>query len=86
LYRSIRAGQEYGIKHEIIKTENGYLIKTTNSLNKTEHTYRTDPLYSLLKWSVFNPEEGTDFSAVRSENTISLTGLIMNKSMKRTQN
>ena len=73
LYKETTSGRDSNIETVINRVENGYLVKVINS-NKDEMTYYTNASFSVLKWKYDNPENGTDISAGRSGNTISITG------------
>ncbi len=79
LYKITASDKESDRKTVISKVENGYLVKSSNSLNKDESTFRTDLSFSILEWNLRSPGRGINVSAKRMNNIISVTGQIRDK-------
>ncbi len=79
IYKVTTSGKESISETIITKADNGYVVKMKNDSNKDEHICDTDLSFSLIKWKYNKPENGTDISADRSGNTISITGQFKNK-------
>lgn len=76
IYRITTSNKEANRKTVITKLSDGYLIKTSNSLNKDESTYSTDFSFSILHWNFQSLERGVNVSAKRMDNIIFVTGQI----------
>ena len=74
IYKTTISKKEFNRKTVISKSDNGYIIKTSKSLNKDESTYSTDLSFAILQWDLHNSEKGADISAKRTENMIFITG------------
>lgn len=79
IYKITVSDRESNRKTVISKSDNGYIIKTTNSLNNDESTYSTDLSFSVLQWDFHSPEKGADISAKRTESMIFVRGQIRDK-------
>ena len=82
-YKAARSGKESFRKAKIEKTGKSYVITLTDSLNDTQNTFETDQSLSLLKWRSERSEEGTDITAVREGNRISITGMFKNEDYEK---
>ena len=67
----------------INKLTNECIVKLTYPNYKIEHTFHTDSSFSVLKWEFYNLEKGSDISAERRGNRISITGQFNNKEYEK---
>jgi hypothetical protein len=79
LYKITTSNKEFNRKTVITKLDNGYLIKTSNLLNKDESTYSTDLSFSIIQWNFHSSEKGANIFAKRMDNIIFVTGQIKDK-------
>jgi hypothetical protein len=78
LYKETSADKDFTREISVTKSDSGYLIEIKNADND-EMTYDTDPSFSVIKWRFRNPDNGTDISAERTGEFVSVTGSVKNK-------
>lgn len=81
-YHVTEPGKEHNEEIDIIKSKNGYLVKRI-TVGRSEMTYHTDPSFSVFSWKYSNLKNGTDISAIRSENMISIAGQLKNEKYEK---
>ncbi len=78
IYKETTSEKDFNREIEVGKTDNGYLVKTVYG-TKDEMTIYTDPSFSVVKLKCYNPDNGTDITAERYGNAISVSGRFNNK-------